>query len=97
MMNCRGAQVLRIADLSRTASRNNLAKADRATNLAKQARQSPPLSQHDTHLSAESCTYILQQGMHEASCDKSGRRCCIPECLQRSQLSLKLATPQHFL
>ena len=31
-------QVLRIADLSRTASRNNLAKADRATNLAKQAR-----------------------------------------------------------
>ena len=32
----RGSQVLRIADLSRTASRNNLAKADRATNLAKQ-------------------------------------------------------------
>ena len=31
-------QVLRIADLSRTASRNNLAKADRATNLAKQVR-----------------------------------------------------------
>lgn len=29
-------KVLRIAELSRAASRNNLAKADRATNLAKQ-------------------------------------------------------------
>ena len=31
-------KVLRIAELSRAASRSNLAKADRATNLAKQAR-----------------------------------------------------------
>ena len=35
-------KVLRIADLSRTASRNNLAKADRATNLAKQVGQTEP-------------------------------------------------------
>lgn len=31
-------KVLRIAELSRAASRSNLAKADRATNLAKQVR-----------------------------------------------------------
>ena len=72
-------KVLRIAELSRAASRSNLAKADKATNLAKQVCSSVTacrraiLKQGQSLLCKRSFAVLHKERYCRKHCDKAGR------------------------
>lgn len=77
--------MLRIAELSRAASRSNLAKADRATNLAKQVL---PCSR------CSAAPVILSRLLRCISREQHSRASCIISCqgLQVCSISLRQLT-----